>query len=356
MKPHFFHRLWFVFALAIPAPVPGATSEPPSFTELYELLRSNLTGVDAPTLNRAAVDGLLKELRPRVMLLSDTNLAATTNLPALSATNVFDGTIAYLRVGEVNAALGREFWPAFTALAASNRLKGLIVDLRFADGQDYAAAAAVADRFFTNEVPLIDWGEGVRKSSTKTDAIKMPMALLVNLRTAGAAEALAAILRQNEIGLVIGSNTAGRASITKDFTLKTGQQVRVAVAPVKVAGGEAMPFTGLKPDIRVDVSADDERAWYENAYRLPSRPLTLVASDTTSTNETSQASTNRSGRRRINEADLVRMQREGQSPDELTNTSFRDIEPPKPVVRDPALVRAIDLLKGLSVMQRFRAL
>ena len=58
--------------------------------------------------------------------------------------------------------------------------------------------------------------------------------------------------------------------------------------------------------------------------------------------------TNRAARRqRFNEAELVRERREGIS--EADVTALREREPEKPVVDDPALARAMDLLKGLAV-------
>jgi hypothetical protein len=105
----------------------------------------------------------------------------------------------------------------------------------------------------------------------------------------------------------------------------------------------------------VDVNPDDERAWYEDAYRVLSKPAIVAGANSPATNETAQASTNRPSRRRMNEAELVRMLREGQSPEDVTNVTVRDGEPGRSIVRDPALARAIDLLKGLSVVQRFKS-
>ena len=60
--------------------------------------------------------------------------------------------------------------------------------------------------------------------------------------------------------------------------------------------------------------------------------------------------TNRAARRtRFNEAELVREHREGIS--EADVTSLREREPEKPLVNDPALVRALDLLKGLALVR-----
>ena len=197
----------------------------------------------------------------------------------------------------------------------------------------------------------MDWGEGLKKSTDKADAVGVPVALLVNGQTVGAAEAFAAILRYADVGLVIGTNTAGQASLMKEFVLKSGQRLRVAVAPLKLGEGRELPLTGLKPDIQVDVSAEDERAWYEDSFKAPARSVTLATQ--TSSND---FGTNRTPRRRMNEAELVRMNREGRSAEPVaTNSPTRPPETTPPVVTDPALVRALDLLKGLAVVQQFRA-
>jgi hypothetical protein len=142
--------------------------------------------------------------------------------------------------------------------------------------------------------------------------------------------------------------------MAKEFTLKTGQRLRLAVAPLKVADGKQLPFTGIKADIEVTVSPDDELAWYTDAYKPLAGAVRLAA---LATNEATGASTNRSPRRRVNEAELVRMNRDGQFPDRdtpFTNTAGRMLEPPAQTVNDPALSRALDLLKGLAVVQQFR--
>jgi hypothetical protein len=327
-----------------------------NFTEVFELLKANLAGVTGEQLNEAAARGLLEQLAGKVSVVGEAPplvRGAGTNPPVSAA--VFDRHFGYLRVNRLAAGTGKEFQAAYERLLTTNKLKGLVIDLRFAGGSDYAAAVAVADRFFANELPLVDWGEGWKKSTEKTDAISLPVTVLVNRKTTGAAEALAGMLRHRDVGLLIGTNTAGEASMAKEFSLKTGQRLRVAVAPVKVGDGKELPFSGIKADIEVAVSPEDELAWYEDAYKKPPAPVRLAGAANT---ETNAAGTNRAPRRRLNEAELVRMNREGQLPDRepsFTNDSSRTVES-VPMVNDPALARALDLLKGLAVVQQFRSI
>jgi hypothetical protein len=333
---------------------PAAAAEEINFQEVFDLLRANMTGVTEAELNSAAALGLIKQLAPGVTLVDYPRRTDGTNSPASFSGTVLDGVYGYVRIGQIVEGTDKAFAQTLERLRSTNRLKGLILDLRFARGDDYPAALALADQFFGSEQPLVDWGEGMRKSTDKTNAVAVPVAVLINQETRGSAEIVAGILRHTDAALLIGTNTAGQANIAKEFTLKTGQRLRVAVAPVKVADGKELPFTGLKPDIQVEVNPTDERAWYEDAYKVLNKPTRLASS---AVNESNPASTNRVPRRRLNEAELVRMNRDGQAPDQDTNgppMPRGDSKPETPVINDPALARALDLLKGIAVVSRFR--
>jgi C-terminal processing protease CtpA/Prc len=330
--------------------VSAATNNPPDFKELFSLVRDNLKGMSEADLNRAAVEGLLNSLRGKVVLLSDESKSGT-NSPLVNKSAVLGDNIAWIRVGRVAEGLDKVIENELSQVASTNRLKGLALDLRFAEGDDYAAAASTADLFQVRDLPLLDWGEGVIKSTKKYDAIKIPVVVLVNHDTVGAAEALAAVMRETGTALILGGPTAGAAMIGKEFTLKGGQRVRVASAPVKVGEGTPLTLQGVKPDIEVLTSADEERVFLEDPY-ASAKTNTTVGSTLTATN--SPSNTNRVARRpRPNEADLVRARRDG-LPIDGDLASSRAAEPEKPLIRDPALARAFDLLKGLAVVRPAR--
>src|SRR5205823_11876998 len=103
-------------------------------------------------------------------------------------------------------------------------------------------------------------------SKEKSDAIKMPVAVLVNRETGGAGEALAAVMRDTGAGLILGGATVGRAMIGQEYPLKNGQRLRIATSPVRVGDGTALSSQGLKPDIEVAASLEDERAYLDDPY------------------------------------------------------------------------------------------
>jgi hypothetical protein len=336
-------------ALAATAPPLARAANTADFQEVYEVIRTNIGGMKEADLNVAAVEGFLAKLDSKAWLI-DPNKKAEPELAAvpISSSAILDESYGYIRISRVGQKLADGFSTALAQLTSTNKLKGLVIDLRFAGGTDYAAAVKVADSFLGSEQPLLDWGKGMVKSTDKTNAFRLPVAVLVNQATAGAAEALAAALRQADIGLIIGTNTAGHASITKDFPLTNGQILRVAISPIKAGNGDVVER--LKPDIRVDVNQDDERAYFVDAYKILPKASTA---GTGATNVASLSVTNKSPRRRINEAELVRMLRDGENPDDETVRPAAP-EPPRPIITDPALSRALDLLKGLAVVRHTR--
>ena len=88
----------------------------------------------------------------------------------------------------------------------------------------------------------MNWGNGMVRSKEKSDAIALPVAVLVNRQTAGAAEALAAVLRETGAGLILGGKTAGQAMVAQEFPLKNGDRLahRDGAGPI----GRRLGFVG----------------------------------------------------------------------------------------------------------------
>jgi hypothetical protein len=329
------------------------TNDLPRFEELYKLLRQNLGGVNASELDQAAVKGLIRELQPQALLgVEGANSVASSPI-GLARTRLYDNSYIYFGVNSISEDLGEKMMAAYHDIAATNKakLKGVVLDLRFANGSNYSAAAKVADVFFNNEQPLLDWGTESVHATKKRNAITVPVALLVNHQTSGAAEALAAVLRDTNAGLLIGSSTAGHASVYKSFPLTSGEKLQIATAQIKVANKKVLSGA-LKPDIAINVSAEDEKTWLSDPYKQLHKPETAKETDVDSI--AGDGTSNAPIRRRINEAELLRQQREGIDSDDTTEDRAKARTDTTPVLSDPVLLRGLDLLKGLSVVQQQR--
>jgi len=318
-----------------------STDSMPKFHEIYQILSTNLEGVNAAELDQAAVLGLIHQLGPRASLVGVGEGFSTAD--PLAEARVFDESFAYFRAASVTASLPEAFRAAFKEMVETNKtkIKGLVLDLRFAGGFDYAAAAKVADCFLSSEHALLDWQTGAAHATLKADAITIPVVILINSQTAGAAEALAAVLRDNDVGLILGGQTAGQASIFKEFPLRDGGKLRVAVAQVSFGAGKTLP-NGLTPDIAINTSLEDERAYLHDPFKDLHPPL-VAKTESTAKELLEQP--------RMNEVELIREHSSGEDQPEAPVRDRAAMPEPAPVVADPALARALDLLKGLAVVQ-----
>jgi hypothetical protein len=219
------------------------------------------------------------------LLAMDGSLRADMTNDAPVKSSILENNVAYLRVGEVGKNLAAEIQSAQNSLATTNKIAGTVLDLRFADGDDLAAAKAAADLFA---------------------AKKLPLAILVNGETRGAAADLATDLREANDGLIFGNSTE------------------------------------IKPDIAVTVKTADEKLYLENPY------ATLVQAETNSSSETNNFSPFID---HTSEADLVREKIKDGDQDE-NSAPPHPVEPQKPFIHDPVLARAVDLIKALAMVRQ----
>lgn len=312
----------------------GDAPRPVPFDEVNRLIRQHLADATESELNDAAVKGLIEQLQPHVMLGTPAeSLAASTN-QLVAAKRRFRSDYGYLQVGVVKEGLAPALRAAIDELLKEGPLKGLVLDLRFAGGADYDAAAAAAGLFVDDERVLLQVGGKSYSVPENKEAILIPVMILINRETTGSAEALGAALKSTKAGLLIGGASAGRATLFESFPLSNGGSLSIATQPVRLADGTAIPRTGLSPDITVEVSLADERRYLEDPFWQSN--LTRAA----------RAVENR---RRVTEADLVRQRREGVPLQQIIEDRS---EPEAAVaVTDPVLARGLDLLKALTVVK-----
>lgn len=339
----------FFAVLAIVLSSSAQDTQPMKFDEVFGVIRSNLTDISEGELGRLAALGLIQELGTKVQLVTNNASTPRASDEVVSRKAVYNDAYAYLQIKLVDDRLPGEF-SQWVGQLKTNSVRGLVLDLRYAAGDGYAAAAQVADQFARGGELLMKMGTNQIQSTEKTKLIDLPIAALANKETRGAAEALAALVRETGAGLVIGSTTAGEARLFETFKLSTGQELKIGTVPIEV-GGKKLPSKGLAPDLAVAVGAAAEKIFYQDPFRSVS-PITGQV--LTATNEIAAASTNRA--RRFNEAELVRRHRTGVSLDD-PNIPLGPAEgPDQPVVNDPVLARALDFLKGVSALQQHRPL
>lgn len=306
-------------------PIRADTPAWPPVSELQSWLRRELPSVADPSPGETNSVAYLKSLAPWV-LVGDDDTPSAGNV--LSRTNLYGEGIGYLRVNAVRKGLSEAIASALAGLAGKHRLHGVILDLRFSGGTDFQEATIAAGVLTSRETSGFRLGtREIDTSSVTPTSGRLPTVILVNRKTRGAAEALAAATRHLvAAGLVIGTNTSGQARSYRAVSAPGGSLVRVAGDAFTLPGGATIPPSGLEPDLQVAVSEQDELAYFADEFRrvYQGKPVTT---------ETSL---------RLNEAELVRRRRGPRS------AADRSSAAPVRVVHDPVLARGVDLLESLA--------
>ena len=323
-----------LFALSVRADAPV------KFEEVFSLVRSNLTGISEAELSKAAALGLIEKLGGKVEISDPTSSAATA--PVIANTNVFDKSFAYVRLNRVAPGVGDQI---IDAIRSAKGLKGVVLDLRFARGDDYNATIEAANAFIEAEQTLLKWGEETGKTKANPAAVKLPLVVLVNRQTSGAAEALAGALSISQAALLVGNRTAGQAMAWEYFPLSSGQQLRIARGNVELGNGKAIGSEGLTPDLVVDADERNERSWLDDPYLVITKPGSPAGPQPFLTSVTNRMN------RRLTSAEVARRHREElnqEDPLEAPAIAAARPVPEEKVVQDAALVRALDFLKGIT--------
>jgi carboxyl-terminal processing protease len=139
--------------------------------------------------------------------------------------------------------------------------KKLVLDLRNNSQGDEEEGVAVANLFLGKGLIATLQGQKFEKVEYQADPQKkitdMPVAVVVNRGTAGAAEIVAAAILDNQRGDVVGDKTFGDGSIQKLIEVPDGSALILSVAKYHTPNGKEIQDTGITPNVAV-AGADDQ--------------------------------------------------------------------------------------------------
>jgi len=154
--------------------------------------------------------------------------------------------------------------------------KRFILDLRHCSTGDPEEGIAVANLFM--DKGLITYVQGQKYSREDSNAVaskqvtKLPVAVLVNRGTAGAAEIAAAALLDSKRAQLVGEHTYGDAAIRKPITMDDGSAVILSVAKYYAPDGKAIQDTGVTPSVAQDESVPSDDDLDDSDSTAPSKP------------------------------------------------------------------------------------
>lgn len=243
---------------------------------------------------------------------------------------VLEEGFGYVRISQFQSRTGEGLRDAIADLKreVDGPIKGLVLDLRNNPGGVLSAAVSVSDAFLTKG--LIVYTEGrlddasIKFSAKPTDVLSgAPIIVLVNAGSASASEIVAGALQDHKRAIIMGNQTFGKGSVQTILPMDNGSALKLTTARYFTPSGRSIQASGISPDIELEqvrVAKVERRS------------------------------------QRVKEADLAGHLKNGEEKDNAssraTGASGDEAEEQSLAQRDFALYEALNLLKGLHILNQ----
>jgi carboxyl-terminal processing protease len=168
--------------------------------------------------------------------------------------------VGYVQLSIFNERSSDELQDAVRSLRSQGADR-YVIDLRNNGGGLLPAAIDVASQFLDDGVVMYesrsDGTEKVYRAEGKGVLTEEPVVFLVNGGTASASEIVAGAIQDHERGILIGTETLGKASVQLIFDLSDGSSVHVTNAHWLTPDRREINGVGLTPDIVVELTDQD---------------------------------------------------------------------------------------------------
>lgn len=180
---------------------------------------------------------------------------ARLDVPTVES-EMLDNNIGYVALYEFNARASSQLRPALRQLL-NDGAESIILDLRNNPGGYLDESVTIADMFLADGTIVIQRNvDGEERSFTSTRgefAEDVPLVVLINQNSASASEIVAAAIKDNGRGTLIGQTTFGKGSVQLQYNLSDGSLLRVTYANWFTPDNVSISELGVEPDIVVEV-------------------------------------------------------------------------------------------------------
>jgi carboxyl-terminal processing protease len=178
------------------------------------------------------------------------------------------GDVGYIKLSQFNDNVSVQVEKALKELT-SQRVKGIILDLRNDPGGLLSEAVNVADLFLP-EGKLVVYTRGRNGETQKYFARRkpvvpddLPVIVLINKGSASASEIVAGALQDYKRALIVGEKSFGKASVQNIIPLEDGSALKLTVAYYYTPLGRLIHHKGIVPDVQVAMDEKQEEALQE---------------------------------------------------------------------------------------------
>lgn len=172
--------------------------------------------------------------------------------PALQVQDLEPG-VRYIHIELFSRDVARDLQ---AHLLGPDKPKAVILDLRGNPGGLFNEAVAAADLFLSEGTIVSAAGRGhviieSRQAQPEKTLIKAPLAVLIDQKSASAAEILAGALQDHKRAKVFGEVSYGKGSVQNIIDLSDGSGLKMTVARYLTPKGQSIEGQGIRPDVQL---------------------------------------------------------------------------------------------------------
>jgi len=235
---------------------------------------------------------------------------------------------AYLRITQFQERTSEQLKDQLIALKkqSGGSLRGAVLDLRNNPGGLLDQAVEVSD-LFLEKGGIVSTksrvGRNMSFEAEKGDLLNgLPLVVLINNGSASASEIVSGALQDNRRAVLMGTKTFGKGSVQRIYPMGDGTAFKMTTSLYFTPSGRSIQATGIEPDIEVEQVIVKVEEKGDSGLTITERDLKGHLK-------------NGNGKKE-----------EAKSKDKSLSDQMKER-----LVRDVQLQRALDLLRGLTVIQ-----
>lgn len=174
--------------------------------------------------------------------------------------------IGYIGIKEFDTVTLKQFENALSDLE-TREMKGLVIDLRDNPGGSLDTVCDMLDLLLPEGTIVYTEnrsGKGDTYTSDEEHKLEIPLAVLVNGRSASASEIFAGAVQDYGTGTIVGTTTFGKGVVQNVFPLSDGTSLKLTVSEYFTPKGRSINGIGIVPDVEVEFDTDGQGKYGDN--------------------------------------------------------------------------------------------